>query len=168
LNALFRNTLNDLTLRLRGISLKLGKCVEESRPYYESKAKAIHLQSRCQSAALQFERSSQLHSEAKHTITLTELKFHNNCNNNDFDTVWQEMLNQAINKVSLHLIYQFIINPNKSLFLQFTEAEALKRKSESEHNKCMQNYLEEEKRVSALEKQLKSAIKKSKYFFLIN
>ncbi len=110
---MFRNTLNDLTLRLRGISLKLGKCVEESRPYYESKAKAIHLQKRCQSAALQFERSSQLHSQAKHTITLAELKFNNNNdNNNDFDTVWQEMLNQATNKVGLHLIYQFIINPN--------------------------------------------------------
>jgi hypothetical protein len=112
LNALFRNTLNDLTLRLRGISLKLGKCVEESRPYYESKAKAIHLRKCCQSAALQFERSSELHSQAKHTITLTELKFDNNRSNNDFDTVWQEMLNQATNKVAPNLIYRFIINPN--------------------------------------------------------
>ncbi len=112
MNALFRNTLNDLTLRLRGISLKLGKCVEESRPYYESKAKAIHLRKCCQSAALQFERSSELHSQAKHTITLTELKFDNNRSNNDFDTVWQEMLNQATNKVAPNLIYRFIINPN--------------------------------------------------------
>lgn len=62
-----------------------------------------------QSAALQFERSSQLHSQAKETITTAELKFQSNTNNNDFDTVWQEMLNHATTKVcsTLSLLYYF-------------------------------------------------------------
>jgi hypothetical protein len=42
------------------------------------------------------------------------------------------------------------------------EAETLKKQSEFEHSKCMQNYLDEERRATVLEKQLRSAIKKSK------
>lgn len=145
-NALFRNTLNECSIRLRKLGQKLGKCVSESRPYYESKAKAMNLQMRCQSAVLRFEKSSQLHIQSKQTITNAEHKCSaNNSNYNEFNTVWQEMLNQAT--------------------IKFMAAEHLKKESEYEHNLCIQNYLQEEKRVNLLERQLRSAIKKSKPYY---
>ncbi|CAG2165582.1 unnamed protein product [Oppiella nova] len=48
---------------------------------------------------------------------------------------------------------------------KFMEAKHLKNESQSEHNLCIQQYLDEQKRLSTLEKQLKSAIKKSKPYY---
>ena len=99
MNALFRNTLNERTIRLRKLAQKLGKCVSECRPYYECRTRVTELQKRCQMAVQTFERSAELHSQSKETITIAETKFADNKNNeSDFDHFWQEMLNQANTK----------------------------------------------------------------------
>ena len=106
MNALFRNTLNEKTIKLRKLAQKLGKCVTECRPYYECRTRVNELQKRCQMAVQTFERSSELHSKSKETITIAETKFADNKNDSDFDHFWQEMLNTANTKVC-HLISSF-------------------------------------------------------------
>lgn len=100
LNALFRNTLNEKTIKLRKLSQKLGKCVSESRPYHECRSRVTELQQKCQMAVQSFERSAELHSQSKETITIAEHKFaEKKSNDSDFDPFWQEILNQANTKV---------------------------------------------------------------------
>lgn len=98
-NAAFRSTLNESSSRLRRIASQLGKSIEEARPYYDAKERVSSLQSRCQRAAVQYERACQLHSQAKETITVAEQRFQNEPHT-DFDAAWQEMLNHATIKVS--------------------------------------------------------------------
>ena len=75
--------------------------MSESRPYYECRTRVAELQKKCQLAVQSYERSVELHSQSKETITIAESKFAvNKDNGSDFDHFWQEMLNQANTKVS--------------------------------------------------------------------
>lgn len=62
------------------------------------------LQTKCQSAAIKYEKYNKLHVEAKQAISDTELMFHKEMRkkedqDGDFDSFWQDKLNQANFKV---------------------------------------------------------------------
>jgi len=85
------------------------KTIEESRPFYESKEKAASLQLQLQTAAIKFERACQLVDHAKETITVAEQRFQHEPHT-EFDTAWQEMLNQATAKVIGRILFARIIS----------------------------------------------------------
>ncbi|XP_054155506.1 SH3 domain-binding protein 5 homolog isoform X2 [Oppia nitens] len=156
-NSLFRQTLTNRTMQLQMLAKKLGNCVPEARPYYECRQRVAELQTRCQTAVQTYERSAELHSESKELITIAEHKFavsaaaaatansSRAADGTDFDHFWQEMLNHANTK--------------------FMEAKTMKTMSQSEHSQSIQNYLDEQKRLTRLERQLRSAIKKAKPYY---
>ena len=141
-NSSFRLVLNESSNKLKATAAKLGKCVDESRPYYEAKERMMEAQKRCQKAALAYEKSCQAFREAKEIITTTEKRFEAA---SDFDPHWQERLNQAN--------------------IRLMEAEASRKENELSHQKSMKQFLAAEKRVHQLEKQLRSRIQKSKTYF---
>lgn len=141
-NSTYRIILNERTDKLKSLKAKLGKCVDESRPYYDAKEKMIDAQMRCQKAVINYEKSCQAFREAKDLITSTEKRF---ASTNDFDPHWQEKLNQAN--------------------IRLMEAEKSRKENELFHQHSMRSFRQVEKRVKQLEKQLKSSIKKSKAYF---
>lgn len=144
-NAQFRSALSDSTQRLKNLSSKLGKCIEQARPYYEAVEMAKKAQLECQKAAVQFQRAASLHATAKHTIAIAEQKFLNKQGEWQFDSAWQEMLNHATAKVM--------------------EADQQRMKSELEHRQRADFFARAEHTVKTLEQKLKSAITKSKPYF---
>lgn len=141
-NSTFRLVLNESTDKLKALATKLGRCVDDSRPYYEAKERMIEAQIYCQKAALAYEKSCQAFRDAKEIITTTEKRF---STANDFDPHWQERLNQAN--------------------IRLMEAENSRKENELSHQKSMKQFLAAEKRVHQLEKQLRSRIQKSKIYF---
>jgi hypothetical protein len=57
-NANFRRLLTESTERLKDLSKKLGACIGRARPYHEAVSEARAAQRECQTAALQFQRTS--------------------------------------------------------------------------------------------------------------
>ncbi|XP_015787648.1 SH3 domain-binding protein 5 homolog [Tetranychus urticae] len=142
-NSNFRLILNESTDRLKSLASKLGKSIEESRPYYEAKEKLIEVQIKCQRAAINYEKACQAYLEAKDRIKLAEKKFASA--SNEFDTTWQEMLNQAN--------------------IKLMEAETMKKQSERIHQQSMKDFHSAEIVVFKLEKKLKGALQRSKIYF---
>lgn len=132
-NATFRILLNESTRRLKLSAKKLGSSIEKSRPYHEATEKARVAQIECQKAAAKFQRAngksdcithafgeltsgisvSEIHAAAKETVALAEERFMSNSHEWQFDNAWQEMLNHATLKVSLHFCH---VSPNVTAF----------------------------------------------------
>jgi len=144
-NTRFRTLLSDSTNQLKALSKRLGSCIEKARPYYEAFDQMTKAQAECQKAAVQFQRSADIHAAAQETISLAEEKFLDNSREWQFDNAWQEMLNHATIKVM--------------------DAEKQRTASEKEHLLKSAAFNDIESKVKSLEKKLGRQIKKSKSYF---
>lgn len=135
----FRQLLIDSTQKIDILAKRLGKSVDQSRPYYEARIKAKQALSESQKAAVRFERAMSQHAAAREMVFLAEEGLmQKGC---IFDATWQEMLNHATSKVN--------------------DAEREKIESASDHRQTSAAFHEAETRVKSLQKELKRSIAKS-------
>ena len=151
-NALFRSTLSASTASLKLLSGRLGSAVEKARPYYEAREMARRTQLDCHRAAVQFQRASVLHQNARETIQLAEERFLPRPGGSpvrqqqfEFDSAWQEMLNHATMKL--------------------LEAEQLKHSSETEHQKRANTFSEAQRKLKRLESSLERPVARARPYF---
>ncbi|KAF2366477.1 SH3-binding 5 [Trinorchestia longiramus] len=135
----FRQLLADSTQRIDLLSKKLGKCVQQARPYYEARIKAKQAMQETQSACVLYERAVSEHTAAREMVFLAEEGLMQS--GAAFDHTWQEMLNHASAKVN--------------------SAEKAKHECGVSHQKASTHYQEAEARVQQLQVQLKRAIARS-------
>ncbi|XP_008429063.1 SH3 domain-binding protein 5b [Poecilia reticulata] len=140
----FRSVLVEATVKLDELVKKIGKPVEESKPYWEARRLARQAQLEAQKATQDFNRATEVLRAAKETISLAEQRLLEE-DNRQFDSAWQEMLNHATQRVM--------------------EAEHTKTRSELLHKETAAKYTEATSRMKQLEKKLKRTISKSKPYF---
>ncbi|XP_041104035.1 SH3 domain-binding protein 5-like [Polyodon spathula] len=140
----FRSVLVEATVKLDELVKKIGKTVEESKPYWEARRVARQAQLEAQKATQDFQRATEVLRAAKETIALAEQRLLED-DQRQFDSAWQEMLNHATQRVM--------------------EAEQTKTRSELVHKETAAKYNAAMSRMKQLEKKLKRAINKSKPYF---
>ncbi|KAL0984847.1 hypothetical protein UPYG_G00149100 [Umbra pygmaea] len=140
----FRSVLVEATLKLDELVKKIGKSVEESKPYWEARRVARQAQLEAQRATQDFQRSTEVLRAAKETIALAEQRLLEE-DSRQFDSAWQEMLNHATQRVM--------------------EAEHTKTRSEKVHKETAAKYTAAMSRMKQLEKKLKRTINRSKPYF---
>ncbi|KAM9309098.1 LOW QUALITY PROTEIN: SH3 domain-binding protein 5b [Pholidichthys leucotaenia] len=140
----FRSVLVEATVKLDELVKKIGKPVEESKPYWEARRLARQAQLEAQKSTQDFQRATEVLRAAKETISLAEQRLLEE-DNRQFDSAWQEMLNHATQRV--------------------VEAEHTKAKSELVHKEMAAKYTAAIARMKQLEKKLKRTINKSKPYF---
>ncbi|XP_053570256.1 SH3 domain-binding protein 5 [Bombina bombina] len=140
----FRSVLTEATLKLDEMLKKIGKAVEESKPYWEARKVARQAQLEAQRATQDFQRATEVLRAAKETISLAEQRLLED-DNRQFDSAWQEMLNHATQRVM--------------------EEEQKKTRSELVHKETAAKYNAAISRMKQLEKKLKRTINKSKPYF---
>ncbi|CAK6967834.1 SH3 domain-binding protein 5b [Scomber scombrus] len=140
----FRSVLVEATVKLDELVKKIGKAVEESKPYWEARRLARQAQLEAQKATQDFQRATEVLRAAKETISLAEQRLLEE-DNRQFDSAWQEMLNHATQRVM--------------------EAENTKTRSELLHKETAAKYTAAIGRMKQLEKKLKRTINKSKPYF---
>ncbi|XP_021534578.1 SH3 domain-binding protein 5 isoform X2 [Neomonachus schauinslandi] len=140
----FRSVLVEATVRLDELVKKIGKAVEDSKPYWEARRVARQAQLEAQKATQDFQRATEVLRAAKETISLAEQRLLED-DKRQFDSAWQEMLNHATQRVM--------------------EAEQTKTRSELVHKETAAGYTAAMGRMRQLEKKLKRAISKSKPYF---
>ena len=128
------------SIKIDGLSKKLGTCIEKSRPYYDARFKAKEALAEAQMAAIRFERANSQHAAAKEMVGIAEegLKTEGRC----FDHAWQEMLNHATSRVN--------------------ESERDRAICEAEHRRTTVLYHRAEFEVQSLQRELKRSITKSR------
>uniref|UniRef100_A0A4W4HC60 SH3 domain-binding protein 5 n=1 Tax=Electrophorus electricus TaxID=8005 RepID=A0A4W4HC60_ELEEL len=136
----FRSVLVEATVKLDDLVKKIGKAVEESKPYWEARRVARQAQLEAQRATQDFQRATEVLRAAKETIALAEQRLLEE-DKRQFDSAWQEMLNHATQRVM--------------------EAEHTKTCSELLHKKTAARYNTAMNRMKQLEKKLKRTISKS-------
>ncbi|XP_064410989.1 SH3 domain-binding protein 5 [Latimeria chalumnae] len=140
----FRAVLVEATVKLDELVKKIGKAVEDSKPYWEARRIARQAQLEAQKATQDFQRATEVLRAAKETISLAEQRLLED-DKRQFDSAWQEMLNHATQRVM--------------------EAEQTKTRSELVHKETAAKYNAAMGRMKQLEKKLKRAINKSKPYF---
>uniref|UniRef100_A0A3P9ICB2 SH3 domain-binding protein 5 n=1 Tax=Oryzias latipes TaxID=8090 RepID=A0A3P9ICB2_ORYLA len=140
----FRLVLAEATLKLDDVMKKIGRAVEESKPYWEARKVARQAQIEAQQATQEFQRAVEILRAAKETIALAEERLLEE-DTRQFDSAWQEMLNHATQRVM--------------------EAEQARTRSEAEHRKTAANYNACIGHMKQLEKKLKRSINKSRPYF---
>ncbi|XP_038596362.1 SH3 domain-binding protein 5 [Tachyglossus aculeatus] len=140
----FRSVLVEATVKLDELVKKIGKAVEDSKPYWEARRIARQAQLEAQKATQDFQRATEVLRAAKETISLAEQRLLED-DKRQFDSAWQEMLNHATQRVM--------------------EAEQTKTRSELVHKETAAKYNAAMGRMRQLEKKLKRAINKSKPYF---
>ncbi|XP_072859585.1 SH3 domain-binding protein 5 isoform X1 [Pogona vitticeps] len=140
----FRSVLVEATIKLDELVKKIGKAVEDSKPYWEARRVARQAQLEAQKATQDFQRATEVLRAAKETISLAEQRLLED-DKRQFDSAWQEMLNHATQRVM--------------------EAEQTKTRSELVHKETAAKYNAAMGRMKHLEKKLKRAINKSKPYF---
>ncbi|XP_037532696.1 SH3 domain-binding protein 5b [Nematolebias whitei] len=140
----FRSVLVEATVKLDELVKKIGKPVEESKPYWEARRLARQAQLEAQKATQDFHRATEVLRAAKETISLAEQRLLEE-DNRQFDSAWQEMLNHATQRVM--------------------EAENTKTRSELLHKETAAKYAAATGHMKQLEKKLKRTISKSKPYF---
>ncbi|XP_051576845.1 SH3 domain-binding protein 5b isoform X2 [Myxocyprinus asiaticus] len=140
----FRSVLVEATLKLDELVEKIGKAVEESKPYWEARRVARQAQLEAQRSTQDFQRATEVLRAAKETIALAEQRLLEE-DKRQFDSAWQEMLNHATQRVM--------------------EAEQIKTRSELLHKETAAKYNAAMGRMKQLEKKLKRTINKSKPYF---
>uniref|UniRef100_A0A672LCP0 SH3 domain-binding protein 5 n=1 Tax=Sinocyclocheilus grahami TaxID=75366 RepID=A0A672LCP0_SINGR len=138
----FRSVLVEATLKLDELVKKIGKAVEESKPYWEARRVARQTQLEAQRSTQDFQRATEVLRAAKETIALAEQRLLED-DKRQFDSAWQEMLNHATQRVM--------------------EAEQIKTRSELLHKETAAKYTAAMSHMKQLEKKLKRTINKSKY-----
>uniref|UniRef100_A0A1A8LDI1 SH3 domain-binding protein 5 n=2 Tax=Nothobranchius TaxID=28779 RepID=A0A1A8LDI1_9TELE len=140
----FRVVLVEATVKLDELMKKIGRAVDESKPYWEARKVARKAQVEAQKATQEFQRAVEILRAAKETIALAEEKLLEE-DSRQFDSAWQEMLNHATQRVM--------------------EAEQARTRSEAEHRKTAANYNLCISRMRQLEKKLKRSVNKSRPYF---
>ncbi|XP_060541839.1 SH3 domain-binding protein 5-like isoform X3 [Pantherophis guttatus] len=140
----FRSILVEATIKLDELVKKIGKSVEDSKPYWEARRVARQAQLEAQKATQDFQRATEVLRAAKETISLAEQRLLED-DKRQFDSAWQEMLNHATQRVM--------------------EAEQTKTRSELVHRETAAKYNAAMGKMKQLEKKLKRAINKSKPYF---
>uniref|UniRef100_A0A8C3YR10 SH3 domain-binding protein 5 n=1 Tax=Catagonus wagneri TaxID=51154 RepID=A0A8C3YR10_9CETA len=140
----FRSVLVEATVKLDELVKKIGKAVEDAKPYWEARRVARQAQLEAQRATQDFQRATEVLRAAKETISLAEQRLLED-DKRQFDSAWQEMLNHATQRVM--------------------EAEQTKTRSELVHKETAARYNAAMGRMRQLEKKLKRAISKSKPYF---
>ncbi|XP_051574782.1 SH3 domain-binding protein 5-like [Myxocyprinus asiaticus] len=140
----FRSLLVEATLKLDELVKKIGKAVEESKPYWEARRIARQAQLEAQRSTQDFQRATEVLQAAKETIALAEERLLED-DKRQFDSAWQEMLNHATQRVM--------------------EAEQMKTRSELLHKDTAAKYNAAMGHMKQLEKKLKRTINKSKPYF---
>lgn len=131
-------------MKLDELVKKIGKAVENSKPYWEARRVARQARLEAQKATQDFQRATEVLRAAKETISLAEQRLLED-DKRQFDSAWQEMLNHATQRVM--------------------EAEQTKTRSELVHKETAARYNAAMGRMRQLEKKLKRAINKSKPYF---
>ncbi|XP_050422163.1 SH3 domain-binding protein 5 homolog isoform X2 [Adelges cooleyi] len=144
-NTTFRMLMAEASRRLKIRARKLGSCIDKARPFYDALNVSKHAQQQCQIAAVKYQRANEIHQAAKETVALAEARFLSKQHEWKFDSAWQEMLNNAILKV--------------------TEAENQKTESGREHQRKAALYQAAEQKVQMLEQKFKRSIIKSRPYF---
>ncbi|XP_029343182.1 SH3 domain-binding protein 5 homolog [Acyrthosiphon pisum] len=144
-NTTFRMLMAEASRRLKVRARKLGSCIDKARPFYDALNMSKHSQQQCQIAAVKYQRANEIHQAAKETVALAEARFLSKQHEWKFDSAWQEMLNNAIQKV--------------------TEAENQKTESGREHQRKAALYQAAEQKVQMLEQKFKRSIIKSRPYF---
>lgn len=127
----FRSVLVEATVKLDELMKKIGKAIEESKPYWEARRLARQAQLEAQKATQDFQRATEVLQAAKETISLAEQRLLEE-DSRQFDSAWQEMLNHATQRVM--------------------EAEHTKTKSELVHKETAAKYTAATGRMKQLEK----------------
>ncbi|KAM9384710.1 SH3 domain-binding protein 5-like [Pholidichthys leucotaenia] len=140
----FRAVLVDATMKLDEQVKKIGRAVDDSKPYWEARRTARQAQIEAQKATREFQRAVEILRAAKETIALAEERLLEE-DSRQFDSAWQEMLNHATQRVM--------------------EAEQARTRSEAEHRKTAANYNSCISHMKQLEKKLKRSINKSRPYF---
>lgn len=140
----FRAVLVEATLKLDEQMKRIGKAVDDSKPYWEARKVARQAQLEAQKATQEFQRAVEILRAAKETIALAEERLLEE-DSRQFDSAWQEMLNHATQRVM--------------------EAEQERTRSEAEHRKTAANYNSCISHMKQLEKKLKRSINKSRPYF---
>uniref|UniRef100_A0A3P9L5N6 SH3 domain-binding protein 5 n=1 Tax=Oryzias latipes TaxID=8090 RepID=A0A3P9L5N6_ORYLA len=140
----FRSVLVEATVKLDELVKKIGKAVEESKPYWEARRLARQAQLEAQKASQGYQKATEVLRAAKETISLAEQRLLED-DNRQFDSAWQEMLNHATQRVM--------------------EAEHTKTRSELLHKETASKYTAATSCMKQLEKKLKRTISKSKPYF---
>ncbi|XP_012686832.1 SH3 domain-binding protein 5 [Clupea harengus] len=140
----FRAVLVEATMKLDEQVKKIGKAVEESKPYWEARRMARQAQLEAQKATQDFQRAIEILRAAKETIALAEERLLEE-DSRQFDSAWQEMLNHATQRVM--------------------EAEQTRTRSELAHRETAAKYNATISHMKQLEKKLKRTINKSRPYF---
>ncbi|KPP60273.1 SH3 domain-binding protein 5-like [Scleropages formosus] len=140
----FRAVLVEATLKLDDQVKKIGRAVEESKPYWEARRAARQAQLEAQRATQDYQRAMEVLRAAKETIALAEQRLLEE-DSRQFDSAWQEMLNHATQRVM--------------------EAEQTKTRSELAHKETAARYSAAISHMKQLEKKLKRTIGKSRPYF---
>ncbi|KAL6100130.1 uncharacterized protein ACO6RY_01797 [Pungitius sinensis] len=140
----FRAVLVEATVKLDEQMKRIGRAVDDSKPYWEARKIARQAQVEAQKATQEFQRAVEILRAAKETIALAEERLLEE-DSRQFDSAWQEMLNHATQRVM--------------------EAERARTSSEAEHRKTAANYNSCICHMRQLEKKLKRSINKSRPYF---
>lgn len=140
----FRAVLVEATVKLDEQVKRIGRAVDDSKPYWEARKIARQAQIEAQKATQEFQRAVEILRAAKETIALAEERLLEE-DSRQFDSAWQEMLNHATQRVM--------------------EAEQARTRSEAEHRKTAANYNSCISHMRQLEKKLKRSINKSRPYF---
>ncbi|XP_042362547.1 SH3 domain-binding protein 5 [Plectropomus leopardus] len=140
----FRAVLVEATVKLDEQVKRIGRAVDDSKPYWEARKVARQAQIEAQKATQEFQRAVEILRAAKETIALAEERLLEE-DSRQFDSAWQEMLNHATQRVM--------------------EAEQARTRSEAEHRKTAANYNSCISHMRQLEKKLKRSINKSRPYF---
>uniref|UniRef100_A0AAZ3QMI0 SH3 domain-binding protein 5 n=1 Tax=Oncorhynchus tshawytscha TaxID=74940 RepID=A0AAZ3QMI0_ONCTS len=140
----FRAVLVEATVKLDEQVKRIGRAVEDSKPYWEARRVARQAQLEAQRATGEFQRAVEILGAAKETIALAEERLLEE-DSRQFDSAWQEMLNHATNRVM--------------------EAETARTRSELEHRKTANHLNACISHMRQLEKKLKRTINKSRPYF---
>ncbi|XP_029919038.1 SH3 domain-binding protein 5 [Myripristis murdjan] len=140
----FRAVLVEATVKLDEQVKRIGRAVDDSKPYWEARRVARQAQVEAQKATQEFQRAVEILRAAKETIALAEERLLEE-DSRQFDSAWQEMLNHATQRVM--------------------EAEQARTRSEAEHKKTAANYNSCISHMRQLEKKLKRSINKSRPYF---
>ncbi|XP_078062046.1 SH3 domain-binding protein 5-like, partial [Mustelus asterias] len=90
----FRTVLVEATVKLDEAGKKVGKAVDDSKPYWEARRVTRLAQLEAQKATQDFQRATEVLRAAKETIALAEQRLLED-EERQFDSAWQEMLNHA-------------------------------------------------------------------------
>ncbi|KAM3596129.1 uncharacterized protein V6R79_008605 [Siganus canaliculatus] len=140
----FRAVLVEATMKLDEQLKKIGRAVDDSKPFWEARKVARQAQIEAQKATQEFQRAVEILRAAKETIALAEERLLEE-DSRQFDSAWQEMLNHATQRVM--------------------EAEQARTRSEAEHRKTAANYNSSISHMRQLEKKLKRSVNKSRPYF---